>query len=346
MKSSIYKNGLIIAGPCSVESEDQLWETAIDLIKTGKVDIFRAGIWKPRTHPDLFNGVGEIGLKWLLDLKKETRIISAVEIATVKQLELAQKYEVDIVWIGARTTINPFIVDEISHYLKDSSQSVLIKNPINPNLEAWVGAVERFQINNVQNIGIVHRGFSVYDKTIYRNAPIWEIPLEMKKRFPGIPMICDPSHICGNTSNLLEISKKSIQMGFDGLMLEVHNNPDSALTDKDQQLTPEEFLKILNLIVLEKNLVDSEEDKIRLLRNQIDLLDQGILQQIKHRMSLIEEVGMLKKENNMNVLQPDRWKEVLTNNIKLARKFNLDIDFVKKYMENIHTESIRLQNQI
>lgn len=348
IKNLIKKQNLIIAGPCSVESNGQLLRTAYELKETGKVDILRAGIWKPRTNPGQFEGIGTKGLSWLLEVKKQVGLPSAVEVATAKHVEDALAFETDILWIGARTSVNPFSVQEIAEALKGTDTTVLIKNPINPDLKLWAGAIERLQKAGIDSLGLIHRGFSSYGETEYRNAPIWQIPIEMKRLFPDIPMICDPSHICGKRETLLEIAQKSIDLAYNGLMIESHYDPSIALTDKDQQLNTVDLIKLIDSIQWKSTsanngLFSSDLDKLRI---DIDSIDQKILTLLAERMTISKDIGSIKKESKVTVLQSNRWNEILNTTMKKAEHLNLNQEFVKNYMDAIHTESIRIQNII
>lgn len=352
MKTSIEqlikKQNLVIAGPCSAESEEQLLRTAFELKETGKTDILRAGIWKPRTNPGHFEGIGTKGLSWLLEAKKVTGLPTAVEVATAKHVEDAMAFETDVLWIGARTSVNPFSVQEIAEALRGTQQTILIKNPVNPDLKLWAGAIERIQKVGVNSIGLIHRGFTSYAENEYRNAPIWQIPIEIKRLFPEIPLICDPSHICGKRELLENVIQKSIDLAYNGWMIETHHNPEAAWTDKDQQVTPIELVRILNKVKwkntsAQEDLFLNELDK---LRTQIDSIDQDLMKLLADRMKIAQNIGTIKKENNVTVLQSNRWNDILNNAVKKADSLNLNGDFVKSYMETIHLESIRLQNLI
>ncbi|MBI1838459.1 MAG: bifunctional 3-deoxy-7-phosphoheptulonate synthase/chorismate mutase type II [Flavobacteriia bacterium] len=348
IKTLIKKQNLIIAGPCSVENNEQLLRTAFELKETKKVDILRAGIWKPRTNPGHFEGVGKKGLSWLMDVKKQTNLPTAVEVASAKHVEDALAFETDVLWIGARTCVNPFSVQEIAEALKGTDQTVLIKNPVNPDLKLWTGAVERIQKAGIESLGLIHRGFTTYGETEYRNAPIWQIPIEMKRLFPDLPMICDPSHISGKRDNLLKIAQKSIDLAYSGLMIESHYNPLIALTDKEQQVNAIDLIKLLESIQW-KNISSEKNDyltELEQLRTQIDSIDQEVLQLLANRMHIAQNIGSIKKTNDVTILQSNRWNELLKNTISRANKLNLNDEFVKNYMEAIHIESIRIQNLI
>ncbi len=342
----LHKKGLIIAGPCSIESEEQLLSTALQLASTGKVDILRAGVWKPRTNPGGFEGLGTKSLPWLLKAKQLTGLPTAIEVASTKHVEDALSFDVDVLWIGARTSVNPFSVQNIADALKGTDIPVLIKNPVNPDLNLWIGAVERIQKAGIKTIGLIHRGFSAYGNSEYRNAPIWQIPIEMKRHFSDMPMICDPSHICGNRDGLLSIAQKSIDLDYSGFIIESHYNPEAALTDKNQQLKPCDLAILLNKLEwkqrssLEKNYLQKLEE----LREQINLIDDELIQQISERMKISKEIGGLKKENKVTILQPSRYNEIIEKTIKKAQPIGLSEDFIKTYIEAVHIESIRIQN--
>ncbi len=337
----------IISGPCSAESKDQVIATAKELAALKKVHLFRAGIWKPRTRPGMFEGVGTIGLEWLLEAKKITGLPTTVEVATAKQVEDALKYEVDVLWIGARTTVNPFSIQELSDALLGVNVPVLIKNPINPDIELWQGAVERISKAGIKNIGLIHRGFSSYGNTEYRNAPMWHLAIEMKRRNPELKFICDPSHMGGKRELLQQLVQKSIDLGYDGLMIESHLNPDVALSDAAQQITPENLNKLLEKIIWRKESLDiSEENELQKLRQQIDQLDDELLQVLSKRMKITDAIGAYKKENNITILQAQRWNEILKRAFDKNAVLELSDEFIKKYFEAVHLESINHQNKI
>ncbi len=344
----LQKKGLIIAGPCSAESEDQLIQTAIQLAQLGKTDVLRAGIWKPRTNPGGFEGVGTKGLSWLLNAKRITNLKTAVEVATSKHVEDALSFDVDILWIGARTTVNPFSVQQISDALKGTNKTVLIKNPVNPDIKLWIGAIERLQKSGIKKIGLIHRGFTSYGNTEYRNTPMWQIPIEIKRLYPQLPIICDPSHICGNRQGLLSIAQKSVNLDFDGLMIESHYDPESALTDKDQQITPLELSNLLNHLIIKRSRSDEETflKPLENLREQINQLDEELISLISNRMKVAKEIGEIKKKSNITVLQSSRYNEILERLNKKGGDLGLSEKFIKSYMEAIHIESIRTQSII
>ena len=342
------KRPLIISGPCSAETEEQVIETAERLAKTGKVDMLRAGIWKPRTKPGMFEGIGAKGLPWLQKAKKLTGLPTTVEVATGKQVEDALTFDVDVLWIGARTTVNPFSVQEVADALRGVDVPVLIKNPINPDLELWQGAVERVARAGIKQIGLIHRGFSSYGNTEFRNAPMWHLAIEMKRRMPGMPIINDPSHICGRRDILQATAQKAIDLDFDGLMIESHIDPDNAWSDAKQQITPERLAEMLSAISWRKEDVPSESYHAALdkLREQINHIDDELMQLISQRMSIAEKIGEYKRNNNVTILQATRWNEVLEKALQKAGKVGLSDEFITRYMDAIHMESINRQNKI
>ena len=342
------KRPLIISGPCSAETEEQVLATATQLAQIGKVDIMRAGIWKPRTRPGSFEGIGAKGLPWLQQAKKITGIPWAVEVATGKQVEDALNFEVDVLWIGARTTVNPFSVQEVADALRGSDVPVLIKNPINPDLELWLGAVERVAKAGVKQIGLIHRGFSSYGNTEYRNAPMWHLAIEMKRRFPEMMLINDPSHIAGRRDILQDIAQKAIDLDFDGLIIESHIDPDNAWSDAKQQITPTRLAEMLNNIIWRKEDIDSKElhDKMEKMRQQINQLDDELMQILGQRMKVAEKIGQYKKENNITILQTNRWNAILERAFAKGEKLGLSQEFITRYFDAIHMESINHQNKI
>lgn len=347
-KQTFQKRPLIISGPCSAETEEQLVETAVQLAALGKVDVLRAGIWKPRTRPGSFEGVGTKGLPWLQKAKEKTGLPVAVEVATGKQVEDALHFDVDILWIGARTTVNPFSVQEVADALKGVDVPVLIKNPINPDLELWLGAVERVAKAGVQDIGLIHRGFSSYGNTEYRNAPMWHLSIEMKRRNPEMLLINDPSHICGRRDILLDVAQKAINLDFDGIMVESHINPDEAWSDAKQQITPEQFGAMLSAIEWRKEDINSDDFHAALekFRQQINHIDDELMQLIGQRMKIAKQIGQYKKDNNITILQTNRWNEILERAYQRGEVLGLSQEFVSRYMDAIHLESINLQNKL
>jgi chorismate mutase len=348
VKAAWNKRPLIISGPCSAETEEQVLETAQRLAATGKVDMLRAGIWKPRTKPGMFEGIGAKGLPWLQQAKKITGLPTTVEVATAKQVEDALTFGVDVLWVGARTTVNPFSVQDVADALRGVDVPVLIKNPINPDIELWQGAVERIARAGIKEIGLIHRGFSSYGNTEFRNAPMWHLAIEMKRRMPGLPIINDPSHICGRRDILLTTAQKAIDLDFDGLMIESHIDPDNAWSDAKQQITPERLSEMLGEIIWRRENVSSETFHAALdkLREQINHIDDELMQLISQRMNIAGKIGEYKKNNSVTILQSSRWSEILDKAVKKAGKLDLSEEFVIKYMDAIHMESINRQNKI
>jgi chorismate mutase len=342
------KRPLIISGPCSAETEAQVLETADRLKATGKVDMLRAGIWKPRTRPGSFEGIGTKGLPWLQQAKRNTGLPITVEVATGKQVEDALHFDVDVLWIGARTTVNPFSVQEVADALRGVNVPVLIKNPINPDLELWTGAVERVAKAGVSNIGLIHRGFSSYGNTEYRNAPMWHMVIEMKRRNPDMILINDPSHICGRRDILADVAQKAIDLDFDGLMIESHIDPDNAWSDAKQQITPERLSELLSNIIWRKEDVSSENFHVALdkLREQINQLDDELMLLLGQRMKVADQIGKYKKDNNVTILQTNRWNQILERAYGKSDKLGLSREFITKYLDAVHMESINRQNQI
>ncbi len=344
----LLKRPLIISGPCSAETEEQIIETAIRLQNTGKVDLMRAGIWKPRTRPGSFEGIGTKGLSWLQRAKKLTGIPLAVEVATAKQVADALHFDIDVLWIGARTTVNPFSVQEVADALRGANVPVLIKNPINPDIELWIGAVERVAKAGIKNIGLIHRGFSSYGNTEYRNAPMWHLAIEMKRRYPDVLFINDPSHICGRRDILQDVAQQAIDLGFDGLIIESHIDPENAWSDAKQQVTPERLSEILNSISWRKEDTSSEEYHAALekLRQQINHLDDELMQILGQRMKVAEQIGQYKKSNNITILQTNRWNAILDRAFRKGEQIGLSKEFITKYFDAVHMESINHQNKI
>lgn len=342
------KKPLIISGPCSAETEEQVLATATQLAATGKVDVLRAGIWKPRTRPGSFEGIGTKGLPWLQQAKRQTGLPVAVEVATGKQVEDALHFDVDILWIGARTTVNPFSVQEVADALRGAEVPVLIKNPINPDLELWTGAVERVAKAGIKNIGLIHRGFSSYGNNEYRNAPMWHLAIEMKRRNPEMMIINDPSHICGRRDILMDVAQKAIDLDFDGLMIESHIDPDNAWSDAKQQVTPTRLAEMIESIIWRKEDLDSEAYHAALerLRQQINHLDDELLQILGQRMKIADAIGEFKKENNVTILQTNRWNEILDRAFSKGEVLGLSREFISKYFDAVHMESINHQNRI
>lgn len=337
------KRPLIISGPCSAETEEQVMATARQLVDKG-IKIYRAGIWKPRTKPGGFEGVGSPALKWLQRVKKETGMYTATEVATEKHVYEALKFGIDMLWIGARTTANPFAVQEIADTLRGVDIPVLVKNPVNPDLELWIGAVERLYNAGITKIGAIHRGFSASDKTVYRNIPQWHIPIELKRRFPDLPIICDPSHIGGKRGMIQTISQQAMDLNYYGLIIESHCSPDEAWSDKAQQITPDTLDEILHRLVIREK-VQSTED-LSDLREQIDELDNELLQLLSKRMRVSREIGLYKLEHDMPVLQTGRYDHILKDRVEQAEKMDMSGEFTLKVLEAIHAESVRQQFKV
>ena len=348
MQEKWKKRPLIISGPCSAETEDQVLETATRLAKTGKVDVLRAGIWKPRTKPGLFEGIGTKGLPWLAQAKKITGLPITVEVATAKHVEDALQFDVDMLWIGARTTVNPFSVQEVADALRGVDVPVLIKNPINPDVELWSGGIERLHKVGVKQVGMIHRGFSNYGNTEYRNAPMWHLPIEMKRRFPEMLLICDPSHICGNRALLQSVAQKSIDLDFDGVMIESHIDPDKAWSDAKQQITPERLAEMLDALIWRSENTDKQEfiTALATLREQINHLDDELLSLIGQRMKIADKIGEYKRENNITILQTNRWNDILQKAYKKGESLGLSQEFITRYFDAVHLESINHQNKV
>ena len=342
------KRPIVIAGPCSAETEFQVIETATRLLKTSKVDILRAGIWKPRTRPNSFEGVGEKGIPWLVKAKALTGLPVTVEVAKANHVELCLKAGIDILWIGARTTVNPFAVQEIAEALKGVDIPVLVKNPINPDLSLWLGGVERLEKVGIKEIGAIHRGFSNLGEKYYRNRPQWQIPLEFKRIRQDLPLICDPSHICGRRDILQEVGQKAMDLDFDGLMIESHIDPDNALSDAEQQITPEVLGKMITDMVLREGYEDVQplQSKLEYLRKEINYIDDELINLLSNRMNLAREIGAYKKANNMTILQQKRWNKLIEKSKKQAAKAGLSKEFIVKFINAIHDESINQQENV
>ena len=334
---------LLIAGPCSAETEEQVICTAKDLASRG-CKIFRAGVWKPRTKPGGFEGNGEKALPWMQEVKKETGMQVAIEVATPEHVELALKYGVDILWVGARTTANPFAMQALADSLQGVDVPVLVKNPVNPDLELWIGAMERINQAGIKRLGAIHRGFSSYDKKIYRNLPMWQIPIELHRRIPELPIFCDPSHIGGRRELIAPLCQQAMDLGFDGLIVESHCDPDKAWSDAKQQVTPDVLEYILSLLVVRSETCTTEG--ITTLRKQIDELDNQLMELMAKRMRVCREIGQYKKEHNMTVLQTARYSEILEKRGAQGALCGMDSQFVTKVFEQIHEESVRQQIEI
>ena len=334
------KRPLVIAGPCSAETEEQVMNTAREVAATGGKR-FRAGVWKPRTKPGGFEGVGSPALKWMMEAEKETGMYMATEVATEKHVYEALKYGIDMLWIGARTAANPFAVQEIADTLKGVDIPILIKNPVNPDLELWIGALERLYNAGIKKLGVIHRGFSTTDKTVYRNLPQWHIPIELKRRFPNLPIICDPSHIGGNRTMIHKLSQQAMDLNFSGVIVETHCSPDEAWSDKDQQITPAALKEVLDNLII-RDTIQTTED-LSVLRDQIDDLDNELLQLLAKRMRVSREIGYYKLEHDMPILQTKRYDEILTDRAYQGERMEISGKFVKQVLEAIHSESVRQQ---
>ncbi len=335
----------LIAGPCSAESEQQVILTARELAKSPNVKVFRAGLWKPRTRPDSFEGVGKIGLAWLKNVKAETSLLTTTEVANAKHIELCLENNVDILWIGARTTVNPFIVQEIADALKGVDIPVLVKNPINAELGLWLGAIERLYQAGIKKLAAIHRGFSTYIETHYRNSPNWQIPIELKRLLPNLPLICDPSHIAGNRDLIEPVSQMALDFGIKGLMIETHINPDQALSDSKQQITPQVLIELLDRLRARDAVLTDKQLKARIarLRAAITQVDSRIIQDLAERMKWVEEIGKLKHEHNIPVLQLSRWETILKDHVAKAHRTGLDGEFIKAVFELIHAQAVKKQ---
>lgn len=333
----------VIAGPCSAETEEQVIETARQLAYKG-CHIFRAGVWKPRTKPGGFEGNGETALPWMKRVKEETGMLTATEVATPEHVELALKYDIDVLWIGARTSANPFAMQAIADSLKGIDIPVMVKNPVNPDLELWIGAMERINQAGIKRIAAIHRGFSSYDKKIYRNLPMWQIPIELRRRIPELPIICDPSHIGGRRELVAPLCQQAMDLGFNGLIIECHCDPDKAWSDAKQQITPDILDYILGLLVIRDQSVTTEG--ISALRKQIDELDNQLMELLAKRMRVCREIGQYKKEHNMTVLQTSRYNEILNKRGAQGSLCGMDSDFIKTIFEAVHEESVRQQMEI
>ncbi len=342
------KKPLIIAGPCSAESEEQMLETCRELKKLNKVDMLRAGVWKPRTRPNSFEGYGLKALPWLKTVKEELGLPIAVEVATPEHIEQSLKFGVDVLWLGARTTVNPFNVQDIADALKGVDIPVMIKNPVNPDLALWIGAIERIYQAGIRNIAVIHRGFSTFQKTKYRNVPNWQIPIELRTILPNMPIICDPSHITGRRDLIQSVSQKALDLDYDGLMIESHINPAVALSDAEQQVTPERLGEILNELEVRNNQSSNVEflSHLEELRTKIDELDHELIETLAARIRLVEKVGEFKKENNVTIFQIERWDEIFRTRPEWAEKMNIYKDFIAEVFKLIHVESIRTQTEV
>ncbi|WP_299366400.1 bifunctional 3-deoxy-7-phosphoheptulonate synthase/chorismate mutase type II [Winogradskyella sp.] len=338
---------LVIAGPCSAETEQQVLHIAHQL-KDSDATVFRAGIWKPRTRPGNFEGVGALGLKWMQKAKEETGMMITTEVANPHHVELALEHDIDILWVGARTTVSPFIVQDIAEALRGTDKPVLIKNPVNPDLSLWLGAVERFYTADVKNLGVVHRGFSTYEKTRYRNNPEWQLAVDLQNRFPDLPLILDPSHIAGRRDIIFDLSQTALDLNYDGLMIETHHDPDNAWSDAAQQITPDTLIKYTQDLRIRKEVGEDAEFKnsINTLRTKIDVIDHQLIEILGKRMQVVKGIGTLKKKHNVAVLQNKRYNEILGRMILEGEEKNLSEEFILKMFKAIHQESINHQEEI
>ena len=338
---------VVIAGPCSAETEEQVLKIAHSL-KNTDVSFFRAGIWKPRPRPGMFEGVGALGLQWLQRVKEETGLKTATEVANKDHVKLALDHDIDMLWIGARSTVSPFIIQEIADELEGTDKIILVKNPVNPDLPLWIGALERLQRAGIEKLGVIHRGFSTYEKTKYRNIPEWQLVIELQNKYPNLPIICDPSHITGKRDLIFDVSQTALDLNFDGLMIETHCNPDAAWSDAAQQVTPKRLVEIMNDLRIRKTST-SEEDYVSQLgnlRSRIDIIDEQLLDLLKKRMDIADEIGGLKKTNNVAILQNTRWHEILGKMILEGEQRNLSEEFVIQVFKAIHQESINRQERV
>ncbi|MDT0649827.1 bifunctional 3-deoxy-7-phosphoheptulonate synthase/chorismate mutase type II [Autumnicola edwardsiae] len=338
---------LVIAGPCSAETEDQVLKIAHQL-KDTDATVLRAGIWKPRTRPGNFEGVGALGLKWLKKAKEETGMLTTTEVANTAHVDLALENDVDILWIGARTTVSPFIVQEIADALKGTDKTVLVKNPVNPDLSLWLGAVERFYTADIKNLGVIHRGFSAYEKTKYRNNPEWQIAIELQNKFPDLPLILDPSHIAGRRDIIFDLCQTALDLNYDGIMVETHHTPDDAWSDAAQQITPATLVQIMKDLKIRKEISESEEfqNKLSNLRAQIDVADNKLIELLAKRMRVSDEIGKVKKAQNVSVLQTKRWNEILGKMVLEGEQHGLSEEFILRLFKAVHQESINHQEKV
>lgn len=341
-------NPLLIAGPCSLESEKQALDTARLLAEDKRVFVYRGGVWKPRTRPGSFEGVGSVGLSWLQKVREETGLPVGTEVANAQHTEEALKAGLDVIWIGARSTASPFVVQEIADVLKGSSAVVMIKNPVNPDVQLWMGAIERVHQAGIRNIVAIHRGFTPFRETKYRNYPNWKTVIELRRTMPNLPIICDPSHIAGKREYLFEISQKAFDMGMEGLMLESHIDPSCAMSDAAQQVTPADLGKILDKLVIRYENADNPdfENRLDMLRNRIDAIDSELLEMLSSRVEIVKEIGAYKRDNNVTALQINRWTQLMENRVNLGKKLDLDETFVKILFQLIHEDSVRMQTEI
>lgn len=337
----------LIAGPCSAESEEQLFNISKAISDLG-IEVIRAGVWKPRTRPNTFEGVGIKAFEWIKNIKTQLPVKFATEVASAQHVEKALEHGIDMLWLGARTTVNPFTVQEIADALKGVDIPVLLKNPINPDLALWIGAIERIHHAGITKIGAIHRGFSSFRKSKYRNEPVWQIPLELKRHLPGIPLLCDPSHIGGSRDMIYDLSQKALDMGYNGLMIETHPDPDKALSDAHQQITPEQLSQVQKQLKIRKPTSDNIifTSKLEELRDKIDSIDHDLLETLSNRMKVIELIGEFKRDNNVTIFQLERWNEIIKSRPEWGEALGLNKDFTEELYKLIHTESIKNQTNI
>ncbi len=343
---NLYNDKLFIAGPCSVESHEQLFQTAKELVSTNRISLLRAGVWKPRTSPNSFEGLGPVALEWLKELKQEINLPLCIEVANADHVELALKNNIDVLWLGARTTVSPFAVQEIANALTGVKIPVMIKNPINTDLDLWIGAIERISKAGITEIAAIHRGFHLEKKSTFRNQPVWNIPIQLKQKFPNLPLICDPSHICGNRDQLKEVSQTAIDYNFNGLMIESHFDPNSALSDSKQQITPSTYGQLIESLEFRKDFSDQDkvQNKLKQYREKIDSIDEEIICLLRERLFEVEKIGQLKKQENVSYFQVDRYTEQIQMRSKLSKKNGIDADFVEALYKIIHEESLKKQS--
>lgn len=341
----IDKRPFLIAGPCSAESEEQVLSVAHQIKKLSQVNLFRAGIWKARTNPDSFEGVGVVGLKWLQRVKEELNIPVIVEVATVEHIRQCLEHGIDVFWIGARTTVNPFAIQSIADFVGNMPITLWVKNPVNPDINVWIGAFRRLQKAGIDRLGAIHRGFSSFEQTLYRNRPDWIIPIELRRQLPDIPILCDPSHITGNRELICEIAQKALDLDFDGLMIETHCNPNKALSDAPQQILPQELQQLLETLTI-RNVASSDNhylDKVAELRKEIDILDNTLLDILERRMAISDCIGKWKRQHDITVLQQNRWNEILTDSLHKGSQKGLSKELIETIFNAIHRESINRQ---
>lgn len=341
-------NPLLIAGPCSLESEEQALETAKALVKDKRVFAYRGGVWKPRTRPGSFEGIGSIGLEWLQTVRKETGLPVGTEVANAQHTEEALNAGLDILWIGARSTASPFVVQEIADVVKGTDAVIMVKNPVNPDVQLWIGALERLNQAGIKNLVAIHRGYTPFGETQYRNYPNWKTVIELRRLMPNLPIICDPSHIAGKREYLYEISQKAFDLGLDGLMIESHRDPSCALSDKEQQLTPADLARLLDRLVIRQQGSQNKDfvNQLEYLRGRIDAIDTELLETLSARMEIVKQIGQYKKENNVMALQINRWTELMEKRVSLGEKLNLNKTFTKILFQLIHEDSVRMQTEI